>query len=151
VDGTVGLRRDLLQRDLTEGLLVLSEIVAEDVPEGLGLLRAEIDAFEVFDDELFGALLGHGAEDEEEIPYAHADLHAVGVVFAVALGGGELEGRLIGRLVGLAHGFTFWKLLSCLWCGWKRIWCERGDLNPHGLLRQILSLVRLPISPLSHV
>jgi hypothetical protein len=28
-------------------------------------------------------------------------------------------------------------------------WCERGDLNPHGLLRQILSLVRLPISPLS--
>jgi hypothetical protein len=29
------------------------------------------------------------------------------------------------------------------------IWCERGDLNPHGLLRQILSLVRLPISPLS--
>ena len=29
------------------------------------------------------------------------------------------------------------------------IWCERGDLNPHGLPRQILSLVRLPISPLS--
>ena len=29
-------------------------------------------------------------------------------------------------------------------------WCERGDLNPHGLPRQILSLVRLPISPLSH-
>ncbi len=23
-------------------------------------------------------------------------------------------------------------------------WCERGDLNPHGLPRQILSLVRLP-------
>jgi hypothetical protein len=30
-----------------------------------------------------------------------------------------------------------------------RRWCERGDLNPHGLPRQILSLVRLPISPLS--
>ena len=29
-------------------------------------------------------------------------------------------------------------------------WCERGDSNPHGLLRQILSLVRLPIPPLSH-
>ena len=28
-------------------------------------------------------------------------------------------------------------------------WCERGDSNPHGLLRQILSLVRLPIPPLS--
>src|SRR5580704_12800050 len=30
------------------------------------------------------------------------------------------------------------------------MWCERGDSNPHGLPRQILSLVRLPISPLSH-
>ncbi len=30
-------------------------------------------------------------------------------------------------------------------------WCERGDSNPHGLLRQILSLVRLPIPPLSQV
>src|ERR1700678_1952790 len=29
-------------------------------------------------------------------------------------------------------------------------WCERGDSSPHGLPRQILSLVRLPISPLSH-
>jgi hypothetical protein len=30
-------------------------------------------------------------------------------------------------------------------------WCERGDSNPHGLLRQILSLVRLPIPPLSRL
>jgi hypothetical protein len=29
-------------------------------------------------------------------------------------------------------------------------WCERGDSNPHALRRQILSLVRLPIPPLSH-
>jgi len=29
------------------------------------------------------------------------------------------------------------------------LWCERGDSNPHGLTRQILSLVRLPIPPLS--
>jgi hypothetical protein len=33
----------------------------------------------------------------------------------------------------------------------RKIWCERGDSNPHGLPRQILSLVRLPIPPLSHV
>jgi hypothetical protein len=31
------------------------------------------------------------------------------------------------------------------------IWCERGDSNPHGFTRQILSLVRLPIPPLSPV
>ena len=30
-------------------------------------------------------------------------------------------------------------------------WCERGDSNPHGFTRQILSLVRLPIPPLSRV
>ncbi len=30
-----------------------------------------------------------------------------------------------------------------------RHWCERGDSNPHGFTRQILSLVRLPIPPLS--
>ena len=35
-------------------------------------------------------------------------------------------------------------------CGARFGWCERGDSNPHGLPRQILSLVRLPISPLSH-
>jgi hypothetical protein len=33
----------------------------------------------------------------------------------------------------------------------RKEWCERGDSNPHGLPRQILSLVRLPIPPLSHV
>ena len=32
----------------------------------------------------------------------------------------------------------------------KLVWCERGDSNPHGFPRQILSLVRLPIPPLSH-
>ena len=30
-----------------------------------------------------------------------------------------------------------------------RSWCERGDSNPHGLPRQLLRLVRLPIPPLS--
>ena len=31
----------------------------------------------------------------------------------------------------------------------QTFWCERGDSNPHGFTRQILSLVRLPIPPLS--
>ena len=33
----------------------------------------------------------------------------------------------------------------------EKNWCERGDSNPHGFTRQILSLVRLPIPPLSHL
>ncbi len=32
----------------------------------------------------------------------------------------------------------------------EKDWCERGESNPHGFPRQILSLVRLPIPPLSH-
>src|SRR6185437_10631924 len=34
--------------------------------------------------------------------------------------------------------------------GSQEHWCERRDSNPHGFTRQILSLVRLPIPPLSH-
>ena len=34
--------------------------------------------------------------------------------------------------------------------GSEEYWCERRDSNPHGFTRQILSLVRLPIPPLSH-
>src|ERR1035437_4375866 len=34
--------------------------------------------------------------------------------------------------------------------GQPRYWCEGGDSNPHGFPRQILSLVCLPIPPLSH-
>src|SRR6185437_8835667 len=33
----------------------------------------------------------------------------------------------------------------------RESWCERRDSNPHGFTRQILSLVRLPIPPLSHL
>ena len=132
-----------------EGLLVLGEVVAEDVPEGLGLLRAEVDALEVLDVELVGRLLGHGAEDEEEVPDAHADLDAVGVAVAVVLGVGEVECGLFGRL-GLVRAGSLDRFRSYVVCDVRRVWCERGDLNPHGLLRQILSLVRLPISPLSH-
>ena len=35
--------------------------------------------------------------------------------------------------------------------GPPRLWCERGDSNPHPLRDQILSLARLPIPPLSRV
>ncbi len=85
VDGAAGVGK-LLEGDGAEGLLVLGEVVAEDVPEGLGLLGAEVDALEVVDVELLRGLLGHGAEDEEEVPDAHADLDAVGVAVAVVRG-----------------------------------------------------------------
>ena len=45
--------------------------------------------------------------------------------------------------------FLLWPILASGKCSVGR-WCERGDSNPHGFTRQILSLVRLPIPPLSH-
>ncbi len=138
VEGTFGSRNGL-DGERAEGLLVLGEILAEHIPESLGLLRAEVDSLEAGEHDLVGGILAHGAEAEEEVPDAHADLNAVGVALAIIFGLGELESGFI-RMSVLIHCGSFRR---------EEFWCERGDLNPHGLLRQILSLVRLPISPLS--
>ncbi len=106
VDGAGGRRKLRLEGEVAEGLFVLGEVVAEDVPEGLGLLGAEIDALEVIELDLFGCALAHGSEDEEEVPDAHADLDAVGIAVAIVGGGGELDfglSRTGFGLGGLAH------------------------------------------------
>jgi len=72
-----------LQGDLAKGLLILRDVLSEDVPKRLGLLRAEVDALRVLDGHGFGCILMHESKGQEEIPYAHTHLHAVGVVFAV--------------------------------------------------------------------
>src|SRR5271169_1161467 len=90
---------ELLQGEGAEGLFVLGQIVAEYVPEGLGLLGAEVDSLEVLDGELLRVLLDHGAEDEKEVPDAHSDLDAVGVAIAVVRGVGELDCGLVISLV----------------------------------------------------
>ena len=90
----------------------------------------------------------HGAEDQKKVPDAHAHLHAVGVAVAVVLGVCDRDGLRFCGLLGLAHR-VFDAMLQRGGGPWLVGWCERGDSNPHGLLRQILSLVRLPIPPLS--
>jgi hypothetical protein len=144
LDGAFTILELRLESERSKGLFVLREVMTEHVPEGLGLLWAEIDALEVMDVNLFGGVLAHDAKGEGEVPDAHAYLDAVGVAFAKGLGLLELDGWFVWPC-WLAHGC----LISVLWF-WGS-WCERGDLNPHGLLRQILSLVRLPISPLSQL
>jgi hypothetical protein len=119
VDRAAGLW-ELFEGDGAEGLLVLGKIVAEDVPESLGLLRAEVDALEVLDGELVGCVLRHGAEDQEEVPYTHAHLDAVGVAVAIVLGGGELEGGLVCGRVLLAHCRDTFR------CSLKRIGAKGG-------------------------
>jgi hypothetical protein len=101
-------RRHLIEGDGSEGLLVLGDVVSEDVEERLGLLGAEIDALEVANVDLVGRVLRESAEDEEEVPDGHTDLHAVSVAIAVVGGGGEVEPWLLGRgFLLLAHEVAF--------------------------------------------
>ena len=46
-EGAGGLGVGWLQGQLSEGLLILGEVLAEDVEEGFGLLGAEVDGLEV--------------------------------------------------------------------------------------------------------
>ena len=74
-----------LERDDSKGLLILSDVLAEDVPEGLGLLRADVDALSVLDGDLILRFLVNKAESEKKILYADAYLNTVGVVLAIVL------------------------------------------------------------------
>jgi len=100
----VGLRA--VECDGAEVALVLSDVVAEEVVQGLGLLGAEVDALEVFDLDLIRGLLLHRAKDHEEIPDGEANLHAVGVGFAVVRGFVQRDLCVVGLGDGLAHGVS---------------------------------------------
>jgi hypothetical protein len=92
-----------LERDGAEGLLILSEVLAEHVEEGLGLLRAEVDALEAANGDLIGGVLVSGAEGEEEVPDAGAHLHAVGVALAIVGGFGDVDPGLGVGLMNVCH------------------------------------------------
>ena len=91
------------QVERAEGLFVLGDVLAQDVPQGFGLLRTEEDGLVVADGDLLGAFAGGEAEDELEVPYAYAYLHAVGVGLTVVWRLGKIQLRLLRTL---AHGFS---------------------------------------------
>jgi len=73
--------------------------------------------------------------------YIHPQAEAVEMAFQRLQG--ELTGTKLGTMNKTANQNVIRMSANC--------WCERGDSNPHGFTRQILSLVRLPIPPLSHL
>ena len=75
-----------LKVERAEGLLVLGEILSQNIPQRLGLLRAQKDALLIADVDLLGALAGSQAENEQKVPHADAHLHAVGIDFAIVRG-----------------------------------------------------------------
>jgi hypothetical protein len=84
----LGLRA--IQRDRPEGLLVLGDVVSEDVEQGFGLLRTEIDSLKVFHLDLIRRRTAKSAEYEHEVPHRETNLNAVGV--GVAVVGGFVQG-----------------------------------------------------------
>ena len=103
VDGTARWSERRLERQSAKCLLVLGEIVAEEVQQRFGLLRAEVDALEVLDPHLVRRFLARGSEDQEEVPDAHADMDVVGIAVAIVLRVFRRDGRRFGGLLGLAH------------------------------------------------
>ena len=83
-----------IEFDFSEGAFITDDVLLEHVEQRLGLLRAQIDPLEIIDFHLGLALLLQGAESEEEIPYVHPHLHAVGIIFAVFRSVDELDVRL---------------------------------------------------------
>src|ERR1700752_1405669 len=83
-----------VQLDFAEGILVPGHILLQHSEQCLGLLRAQINSLEVLDLYLRFSLLQQGSENQEEIPDVDADLHAVGVVFAVCGSVRKLHVRL---------------------------------------------------------
>ena len=78
-----GLAEARIQLDLAESLLVVQQVLLQNGVQRFGLLRAEIDSLIVAHLDTRLILLLQGAEDQEEVPYIHAHLHAVGIVFAI--------------------------------------------------------------------
>src|SRR5579859_3845541 len=85
-----------IELDFAEGLFVVHHVLLQDGEQRLGLLRAEINSLEVGNFHLGRGLLLQGAKDQEEVPYIHAHLHAIGIVFPVIFVVGELDIGLRG-------------------------------------------------------
>ena len=96
VDGALREDRDpRLQIDLAKGLFVLGQVLPQDVPQRLGLLRAEEGGLVVADVDLVGALAAGQTEDQLKIPHADAHLHTIGVALAVVGGLDKIQLRLL--------------------------------------------------------
>src|SRR5215472_16841519 len=72
--------------DFPEGALVLAHVLLQDGQQCFGLLWTKIDSLKIL---YFHFLNGHRLqtpEDQEKVPYAHANLHGVGISVAIICG-----------------------------------------------------------------
>jgi len=74
-----------IQFDLSERAFISCNILLQDAEQCFCLLRAQIDSLEILNFHLGFTLLHKCSEDQEEIPYVHADLYTVGIVLAIVV------------------------------------------------------------------
>ena len=83
------------QIQLPEGLLILGKILAQHIPKRFGLLWAQKNSLVIANGHLFGAVAASQAEHELKIPYANANLHAVGIGLTVIVALDKIHLRLL--------------------------------------------------------
>ena len=94
-------RKLRIELDFAEGLFVVGDILLKHERQRFGLLRAQIDSLEVAQVDAWAVARNGHAKGEKEIPHTHADLHAVGIAFAIIVG--VLNSNL-GLIVEVRHG-----------------------------------------------
>src|SRR5580658_1092808 len=67
------------QLDLSKRRFVLAHVLLQYVQQGLGLLRADVNALKILDGHVISSALIHHSEGDQEIPERHANLNAVGI------------------------------------------------------------------------
>src|SRR5690242_19685405 len=80
-----------IEFDLAERVFVADNVLLQHTQQRFCLLWAEIDPLEIMNFDLRFGLLMKSAEGEEEVPNTDADLHAVGIAFAIGVGVDELD------------------------------------------------------------
>src|SRR6185437_1269697 len=155
VAGSRGGKRLLgLQINSPEGLLILRQVLSQQIPESLGLLRTDIDSLKVSQDDFVGGILAGGAKHQHKVPYTGPYLNAVGIAVAIVLRLNDVD--IWRRIRGLAHATRVSRVHGCglhQTIGnflWNKIGLEHGclllvfgDRRMQGVLESILGLEQL--------
>src|SRR6476660_1325413 len=91
-----------IELDFAERAFILAHVLLQDGQQRLGLLRAEIDSLKILHLDFLRCDRLQASKEQQNVPYAHADLYGVGVAVTV---GGRINQADVG-LLGNRHGIA---------------------------------------------
>ena len=118
-------RRTGFEREMSERLFILRQVLTKHIPQCFCLLRTQVDPLESVDRNLFRRILMCCSEAQAKIPYAYLHLNAVRVALAIV---GRLFEFHFGLWGVLAHGAYRLEHFS------HRGSPEMESIHKHGLL-----------------